>query len=257
MAEECTPWLVPVAHPDARTTLYVFPPGGSGAAAVKPLAEAAPSHLRVVAVRLPGRERLARLEPLRDVDMIAAEAALQIEADGAGRPPALLYGHCAGAIVAYEVCGVLPGESVAALVVSAHEAPDRIPASMAWTWPDDDFLRRVADDGFLPEQVVSDPELRELVLPALRADYEAIEIHVSSLPVLGCPVLAVLGEQDTAVAADDMAAWRPYTAGPFGLVRIAGGHNLTDDEPAAVLRTVERASALTGENPRAQYGDTP
>ncbi|MFH8350200.1 thioesterase II family protein [Streptomyces sp. NPDC018045] len=256
--EDTTAWLVPVANAEARATLYVFPPGGSGAAAVRGFADTAPPDLRIVAVRLPGREKLAHLEPLRDIDVIAADLCLQIESDSAGRPPPLLYGHCAGAIIAYEVCGVLPVEAVTALVVSAHEAPDRIPVSMAWTWPDDAFLRRVADDGYLPAEVMDDPELRELVLPALRADYEAIETHVSSLPRLDCPVLALLGEQDEAVAAEDVAAWQQCTTAPFALVRVSGGHNLIDDGPGAVMRAVSQARtwAGTGEPRRAQYGES-
>lgn len=59
--------------------------------------------------------------------------------------------------------------------------------SLAWTWPDDEFLGKVAADGFLPEDVLRSAELRELVLPALRGDYEAVETHVSGLAHLDCP----------------------------------------------------------------------
>lgn len=234
-------WLVPVAHPEASATLYVFPPGGSGAAAVRAFAASAPPDLRVVAVRLPGREALAHLEPLVDVDVIAADVTARIEADSLGRPPAVLYGHCAGAIVGYEVCGLLPAPTVAALVVSSHEAPDHIPVSMAWTWPEEEFLQRVADDGFIPDELVANEELRQLVLPALRADYEAIETHVSSLPELVCPVFAVLGEDDKAVSAEDVSAWRHRTVSSFRLDRIPGGHNLMADQAHALMHTIEAA----------------
>jgi surfactin synthase thioesterase subunit len=236
-----TRWLVTLANPESSTTAYVFPAGGSGAAAVRGLAEAAASWLRVVAVRLPGREALADLEPLRDVDVAAAEVAHQIQADLRHRPPATVYGHCAGAIFGYEAAALLPPESLAALVVSSHEPPDRIPVSLAWTLPDDDFLARVAQDGFLPEEVLANPELKELALPALRGDYEAVETHVSSLQQLRCPIVAVGGTGQNNVPERDMVAWAERTSGRFELTALYAGRNLLADQPRAMAETIQRS----------------
>ena len=236
MAED---WLVELAGGD-DAVVYVFPPGGSGAAAVTDLATRLPG-VRVVAVRLPGRESLAHLPCVTDVDLVASRLAADIAAD-AGPAPVVLFGHCAGAVVAYEVATLLDRDHVG-LVVSAHASPDRIPRPGAWTWPDEQFLDQVARDGFLPDEVREDPDLLDLCLPALRGDYEAIETHQASGEVLEVPVTALLGDGDRDIAEADVAAWAAFTTAGFALRHVPGaGHNLLLDAPDDVARELIRVA---------------
>ncbi|HIW62954.1 MAG TPA: alpha/beta fold hydrolase [Candidatus Stackebrandtia excrementipullorum] len=247
MAEQGT-WLVELTG-DGQP-VYVFPHGGAGSGAVRDLAAALEGDARVVAVRLPGRESSAHLTCEVDTDVIAATLAAQIHADlGDTTTPPILYGHCAGAIFAYETAALLAADHHGALVISSHESPDRIPRPGVWTWDDVPFLERVAADGFLPPEVIEDEELREICLPPLRADYQAIETHESLCEVLPWPITALLADTDTPVAEDDITSWADVTDAGFTLRHVAGPHHLlteSTDSVASCLRVLLSEAAATG-----------
>lgn len=225
-------WLVELTS--TGPSVYVFPHGGAGSSAVTAVSARLDGAARVVGVRLPGRESAAHLPCRVDVDVIAATVAAQIHADRPGSESVVLYGHCAGAIIAYEVAALLAEDRPGTLVVSSHESPDRIPRPGVWRWDDDAFLDRVAADGFLPPEVLADEELREICLPPLRADYQAIETHESLCEVLPWPIRVLAPEGDTPVAEADLVAWRDVTAADFTLRPVPGPHHLLTEAPDAV-----------------------
>jgi medium-chain acyl-[acyl-carrier-protein] hydrolase len=200
-----------------------------GAAAVKRLCRELNGRCSATAVRLPGREALVGDEPVTDLAELAVGLAGQIAAHAAGRR-VLMYGHCAGAVVAYEAAVRLPPEQLLGLAVSGQQAPDRVPRSDAWRLPRPQFLAQVVADGYLPAQLLADDELCDLVEPALRADYEAVECRVGPLRVLDAPVLALLGREEHAVRIEDVRAWGALTRGEFRLRLLDGGHNLLLDQ---------------------------
>src|SRR5581483_8780637 len=139
-------WLVDIAgSPADDGVLYAIPHAGAGAAAVKKVCRALGDTLHTVAVRLPGRESRMDEEPLTDLTVLVDTLAGQIEDHAHGRD-VLLYGHCSGAVIAYEVAGRLTTTRVKHLVVSAYRAPDRLPVRHAWRLPRAEFFALVAGD---------------------------------------------------------------------------------------------------------------
>ncbi|MDK0517982.1 thioesterase domain-containing protein [Streptomyces sp. ML-6] len=232
---ERSPWLVEMStSPPARNEVfYAVPHAGAGAAAVRDLCRRIGRFALPVAVRLPAREARLHEKPLRDVQVIADQAAEAISAHARGRG-ITVYGHCSGAIVAFEIVRRLREADVRALFLSAHEPPDRIPRNGVWRYPLGPFMKRVAADGYVPDFVLQDDELLELLVPALRADYEAIESHRCAEGAVITPaIVGILGAADSAIDERDFGAWSGFTEGGFELHRLAGGHNLlldhTDD----------------------------
>lgn len=242
MAEQ-TGWLVELSQ--TGPTLYVFPHGGAGSSAVAGLAAELAGDARVVAVRLPGRESSAHLPCETDVDVIAAAVAAQIRADETGGERVVLYGHCAGAVIAYEVAALLADTLHGTLVVSSHGSPDRTPRPGVWAWSDDEFLDRVAQDGFLPPEVRQNEELREICLPPLRGDYQAIETHHSLCDVLAWPITALHAEGATSVAEQDIRSWAALTGSRFELLRVPGPHHLLTGATAALASALRSLLEVT------------
>jgi surfactin synthase thioesterase subunit len=91
--------------------------------------------------------------------------------------------------------------------------------------PDAEFLARVQEFAGFRDEALDDPELLELVLPALRADVEMHEAYRPStqrpLPV---PITAVRGRDDLLVSAAEAAGWAGATTAGFDLVELPGGH---------------------------------
>jgi surfactin synthase thioesterase subunit len=64
-----------------------------------------------------------------------------------------------------------------------------------------------------------------LMLPAIRADYTAIETYRSAEDTqVACPVTVLTGDDDPRTSLDDARAWERHTTGQFDLRVFPGGH---------------------------------
>jgi len=227
--------------------LVVFPHAGGSAGFFAPLARVLAPVVRVLVVQYPGRlER--RGEPavgdIRELGRQVAGAVAQVT----GGVATAYFGHSMGALVAFEAAllgergqGVVPG----VLFASAGRAP-------VLTHVDPDVLR---DDESLVEEVVrlggasratlADPDLRELILPALWADYRALSAYVPDPAArLGCPVHVLIGDRDALVPIADAERWSDHTSGPFRLTVLPGGdHFYLTSRPTDVADTVRAVLA--------------
>ena len=92
-----------------------------------------------------------------------------------------------------------------------------------------------------PAEVFAQPELVELLLPMLRADFELVETYAELPgPRLSCPVTAMGGRSDADVPPEDVDAWRIVTRGPFESLFFEGGHFYVNTAPEPLLRALHR-----------------
>lgn len=249
-------WLVrPRDTAPKRPVLICLPYAGGSTTAFRSWDAALAEGIELWGVQLPGRgTRVAEPPYTRLRPLVGALAqALQPATD---RPYAL-FGHSMGALLAYEVAVALRADGrpqPRRLIVSGHRAP-HLPAPRTPIHQLDDraFLEEVGQLDGLPTEVLADAELRELILPALRADFEVCETYEPHPePPLDADILAVGGVDDELVPETDLAAWAAYTRGEFALERFAGGHFFLETERAAVLARVAQAVAtLSTSLPRA------
>lgn len=205
------------------------------------LAALRPGGAEVLAVQYPGRQDrfgepcLESIEALAD----AVHAALALEWTAT---PLALFGHSMGALVAYELARRIEhgGGTVAMLAVSGRAGPSVHPE--AGPVGDTQLIEEVRALGGTANRLLDDPDLFQLALPALRADFHAARTYrAPSGPPLRCPVLAVRGVDDPRVTAAGATAWRSTTSGSFTLHTLPGGHfygNGQLDEVAGVLTDV-------------------
>jgi surfactin synthase thioesterase subunit len=225
--------------------LVCLPFAGAGASFYLPWASPAyRSELRIVPVRLPGRERRIGEEPHRDVHAAVDElvAALPTELDGATR--VVLFGHSLGAVLAYELAVRLAASSGVELVrlfVSGSPPPDALRQRRATGLPDEEFLAQVAEFAGLRHEAMDDPEMRELILPTLRAD---VQMHEDYRPGTGeplpVPVTALRGTDDRLVSAEEAMEWAKFTSRDFGYAELPGSHMYLVESSAPLLRLIER-----------------
>ncbi|MDQ1026936.1 surfactin synthase thioesterase subunit [Streptomyces umbrinus] len=225
------PWLTawrPASARPPRLRLVCFPHAGGSAQLFRGWAARLPPDIELLAVRYPGRqERLA--EPCRtDMATLADEitTALLPRLDG----PLALFGHSMGSSVAYETAlrlesrhGVVPRR----LLVSARSAPHRARRTGLHLRGDDELVAGVRQLGSLGSEAYDIPELRELLLPTLRADYRLIEDYRPAAPPvrLRAPITAYLGRDDPGCVQADVLAWSELTAsGDFALRTYPGDH---------------------------------
>lgn len=232
--------MEPLLTADLSKTIVVCVPfAGAGVSFFHPWRELAGRTLEILPLQLPGRERRIDEEPLRDA-RAATESLLTDLLDVVTAPARVaVFGHSLGAVLAYELAHRLtglPGFDVRHLFVSGSPQPSVQRSRRITGLPDDDFLPGVAEFAGFDHEALDDPEVRELVLPTLRAD---VEMHENYLPSttepLPVPITSLRGVEDSLVSADDAAGWSKATDRTFTYHEVPGGHMyLVDAAPRVV-----------------------
>ncbi|WP_331743311.1 alpha/beta fold hydrolase (plasmid) [Streptomyces sp. NBC_01136] len=223
-------WIRPlneVARPAAR--VVCLPHSGGSATSYSAWATVMPPDVELLAVQYPGRgDRCA--EPLMgSIGEMSAHIAAQLLRLTSDDPaPYALFGHSLGAMVAYETALVLRdrGCPPAYLFVSGSAAPGERRSLLTHRATDEELWSSVCALGGIDPAIAQNPELRELVLPALRADVRAGELYRPAPQVrpLPCPVRCYHSPEDPLTRDVDMSAWAARTTGPFSTRERPGGH---------------------------------
>lgn len=219
-----------------RTPLVCFPHAGGSAAYFHGLSRLLSPAVEVLAVQYPGRQDRRGEAPMEDVREIAA-AVVAALAPWAGRRPAY-FGHSMGAVVAFEAARL---SEPSVLFASGRRAPSTHRAEAFHLLDDDALIAETERLSGVSSELLADPELRELVLPPLRADYRAIETYRPEPgAVVRAPVEVLVGDRDPRVDETEARAWAAHTTGEFGCTVIpGGGHFYLAD------RTTELAALIT------------
>jgi surfactin synthase thioesterase subunit len=138
--------------------------------------------------------------------------------------PLLLFGHSLGGAVAYETARTLRRD-VLGLFVSARIAPVHRVRTAIHRGTDEEFWAALDALGGTDREITGNPELREVLTPMMRADFEASEFYSVSRgdPRLTCPVVAYVGADDPIVPAGQVADWAELCV-DFTFVEFPGDH---------------------------------
>lgn len=216
--------------------LVCLPHAGGGPSVFAEWVGALPEQVELWVPELPARERRMLEEPVTDFDLLVGSLADELGGDGR---PTSLFGHSFGALVAFELARLLQARStpVRCLVVSGMSAPWTLPVRPAPT--DEEILRDLKVNGAMPPEVDQLPELVELVLPGLRADYTmALGYRCREGPKLSSAVVALSGADDAEVVGANLAAWAEVADAGCETRVWDGGHMYLLDHAGEVCRFV-------------------
>ncbi|MFC0528983.1 thioesterase II family protein [Phytohabitans kaempferiae] len=240
IGEDVSPWIRQF-HPsvDAPIRLVCFPHAGGSASYYFPVSRALAPSVDVAAVQYPGRQD-RRGEPcVEDICELADVIALEM------RPwcdrPLALFGHSMGATVAYEVGRRLEraGTMPMGIFASGRRAPSIDRNESIHLRDDRGVVQALQELSGTNSTLLSDDEFVSMVLPAVRADYKAVETYRhADGPVLACPVTALVGDTDPMATVEDAEAWRAHTTGTFRIKVYPGGHFYLTAQVDSVLNTI-------------------
>jgi surfactin synthase thioesterase subunit len=229
-----------------RPTLLCVPFAGAGASFFHPWRALSTDRWRLVPVELPGRERRIMEAPFSTVVETAEDLIDDVAAAAGEGARTVLFGHSLGAVLAYELVHLLTTRDVRIerLVVSGSSAPWTQRERRATGLPDEEFLARVEEFSGFKHEALEHPEMRELILPVLRADCEMHEDYVPStdepVPV---PISSIRGSSDGLVTADQAREWRKATTGEFTYTEFPGDHMYLVDRARELLDMIEAETA--------------
>jgi len=203
-----------------------------------------PKGVEVCALQLPGRGGRLREPTFTRVSQlipIVAEVILPYL-----DMPFAFFGHSLGAFIAFELARQLRRQldlQPAHLFVSGQRAPQMPdPHPPIRHLPDGEFIEEVrCRYNGIPETVLQTPELMEILLPSLRADFSMNETYryLAGDP-LNCSISCFGGMDDRSRTREELMAWRAQTVGSFELKMIPGDHFFIQTAQIPLLRVVSR-----------------
>jgi medium-chain acyl-[acyl-carrier-protein] hydrolase len=238
------PWVkLPSLSQHARLLLFCFPYAGGSARIFDGWQNAFPKTIAVCPIQYPGRgNRLRekaneRIEPL--VEKIAESLMLLLDR------PFAFFGHSMGAMISFELARYLR-RKISLLPVHlflsgcrALQFPDREAATYDLAEPD--FIKELRRLNGTPAEVLEDPELMQLVLPTLRADFALVQTYdYVSEPPLPCAMSIYCGSEDQILSREDLEGWREQTTGVFSLRMFQGDHFYLHTASEHLLRTLNQ-----------------
>jgi medium-chain acyl-[acyl-carrier-protein] hydrolase len=205
--------LKPVESP--RLRLVCFPYAGGSAAAFHRWGLDLPDDIELLSLQYPGRggrfrePRLTHLAPIVNDACDALESLVDV--------PLAFFGHSMGATVAFEVARLLEQKHKgvpATLFLSGRGAPDsRELLPLRYVLPDSGLIEHLRDLAGTPDEVLSNPDLLEMLLPVLRSDLQAIETWVTAdFRAISAPIVVFGGVDDPIAPVHSLDGWSRFSS---------------------------------------------
>ncbi|WP_405783745.1 thioesterase II family protein [Streptomyces sp. NBC_00859] len=234
-----------------RLRLLCLPHAGGSAAFFHGWPPAFSDDIEVLVARYPGRHDRLNDPLMTSMDDFAD--ALTTEILPFTDVPLAVFGHSMGASLAYEVALRLYREHNVAL--SALMVSGRTPPHLAdRTFPDPDDVAAVLDEvrrlGGTDTALLEDPDLADLILPAILADFKVVAGYTPRASVaLPFPVVAYVGDSDPDVDTATMSGWADASSTSFELQVFPGDHFYLVGQQTELTRNIGsrlRQSGLPG-----------
>ncbi|MFF9393442.1 thioesterase II family protein [Streptomyces griseoluteus] len=214
-----------------------IPWAGAGAAPFRPWAGLLGDTADVYGVRLAGRESRQTEPPATALGDVVDELVRELTELGA--PRVALFGHCSGALLAFELAHALRRSGTApelAHLAVASQLPPRAVRSAPFH-EEQDLLR------YVPEAFRNEPEMLEVLLPILTADMKLVSDYARPADApLGAPLTVVYGGCDDELGAAEVDGWREETTGVTAFHEIAGADHLFSGAAWPALAETVRAA---------------
>jgi acyl transferase domain-containing protein/surfactin synthase thioesterase subunit len=258
-------WLIVVGPRAApRLRLFCFPFAGGGSAVYRNWAQFIDPAIEVIAIEPPGRLGRITETPIADmtefVDQLVSEMGELLDR------PFAFFGHCLGALTMYETARRLIHTTMFRpdhLFASGARPPDRITdqdsfedrvmhdllklaefriSLPAYAQPDDVFAELIRHFNIqATEQLLSDPELRRLMLPVVRAEFQmATNYQFVREPPWEIPITCFAAKGDPYVSRKHALGWGRFTNSRLQVHIRAGAHFAVVDDVAFIHGVINR-----------------
>ncbi|ARJ68275.1 polyketide synthase [Magnetospirillum sp. ME-1] len=258
-------WLVNIVSPPRpQSRLFCFPFAGGGSATFRGWGAAMDPAIEVIAVEPPGRLTRIGEEPEHDlgrwVDRLMEEMAGKLDL------PFAFFGHCLGSLTLYETtCRLMDraGIKPSHLFCSGARPPDRLKSIGSF---ETSLMRRLARmpgyradlppyrqpgpifaeivrhfDIAASEHLLVDPDLRRLMLPAVRADFEmASTYEYRRRRPLDVPITCFVAIGDIFVSREDILGWGRFTNKQLQILMREGTHYSIIEDESFIQRIISR-----------------
>ncbi|MBA3470133.1 MAG: thioesterase [Herpetosiphonaceae bacterium] len=200
-----------------------------------------PDWIQVLPVELPGRgsrmrEPLFRqLEPLINTLMGVVQPLLTL--------PYAFFGHSMGGLISFELTRALRrvGRKLPqAIFISGYRAPQLPnPTPPTYPLPEDQLIAKITAMNGIPPEILAHPELLNLIIPILRADFEVCDTYTcASESPLPCPITVFGGKDDPVVPPALLLPWCEQTTQACVIHEFSGDHFFLQQHTQPILEQI-------------------
>ena len=243
-------WFAHCSVHENAINVVCFGYAGASASYFTPWAKALSEKYSLLPVLLPQREVRAKEKMPESLNALAENFA----ADNKEllTKPVILFGHCTGAVVAYETAKYMEknyGTSPICLAASSSPSP-------AYTLLKDDisqftdaqFAAKLADMGIIDKTMAANPVFLNYYMPIIRIDFDLHSRYSSgSNDKISCPVICTYGSDDKLISKEQVEDWSNFTSAEAEYKTFPGEHFYLDNQLKNYLGYVfdERIASLT------------
>jgi len=231
--------IKPAKNP--RANLICFPFAGSGASIYQGWRNQIDGRINLYGLQAPGREDRIKEEPLINLNKLIDELMVSLSSLNQNLP-IILFGHSLGAIIAYELAKKIHGTKIksALLIVSGRQAPNILSKFPSVSHLNDEqLLQEITVLNGIPDEILQNNELLEIVLPVLRADFKLADNYYAEIKdKLDCPVIAICSLDDPWVSVEEANKWKLTTIGLFQVKTFLGDHFYFKKNPSDLINFI-------------------
>lgn len=236
-------WFIrKIRVPSPACRVFCFPYAGGSAAIYREWHAGLPNSAELLAVELPGRGAHFNVPPIPSLTRLVARLADTVAP--LMDAPTVFFGHSNGALMSYALALELLRRGLPApqrIVLSAKRPPHLDGGDPVHDLPTPQFVEKLRTLNGTPPEILSNPELLDLFLPALRADFAISETyrHEACAP-LPCRAVLMGSEDDADVSLSQLREWDRYFVDEPSLHVIEGDHFFVHSARDAILRILRR-----------------
>ncbi|HZM97912.1 MAG TPA: thioesterase domain-containing protein [Pyrinomonadaceae bacterium] len=231
------------ASPQAKLRLFCFPYAGGSDQIFRNWSTNLPRQIEVCPVLLPGRG--VRLKTPGYTNLLALVKQIAHVMCPLLDLPFAFFGHSMGALMAFELSRELrrlEQPQPLHLFLAAH-LPPQIPREREpmFDLSTAEIIERMREINGTPTEILDHPELMEMMMPLLRADFEMVDTY-TYVPdeVLDSPITVLGGLQDRDVTRESLQQWEKQTTGRFSLRMFPGDHFFVNTASSIIYQVLGR-----------------
>jgi len=227
--------------PDSAARLVCFPHAGGSATYYFSLSERLAPVVETLALQYPGRQDRASEPALRNLAELADRSFEALSRWSTGDKPLILFGHSLGSVLAFETARRLQdaGTAAAWVFTSGYPAPSVLRGGDIHRRGDAGIIEELRVVGGTNPVWLDNAEFMATVLPALEADYTAIETHPRQIGVrLDSPLTMLVGDDDPHTTLAEARSWADHTTAAFDLRVFSGGHFYLDAHQTEIAEMI-------------------
>lgn len=229
-------------HPAAQAgkRLVCFPHAGGSASFFRPTSIRFSPQVDVVAVQYPGRQDRMREPCITDIATLADRIVDELLT--LSEKPTVFFGHSMGSVIGFEVARRLERKGVNAphtLIASGRRAPSTHREETVHLRDDNGIIAEIKLLNGTDAGLLDDEDILRMALPALRADYRAIETYTADPGLsIRASITVLTGDDDPKTSIAEAQAWSRHTEGAFRIKVFPGGHFYLTRQQEAVNREI-------------------